>query len=153
MAYTITETEYAEVDGVPLATTAWALENLYELWQPAETRGQDRILPGAAGVRPYRRRATVTRRTLNLSIWGDVDWDGVAYDDWRVGLMLNIDHLRTGIVDATVTGDGTRLLDLHMPDGDVRSARIHVEGMSLASLNWYAVRSTIDISLLSGVVA
>lgn len=153
MPYVITADEYVSIGDVPLATPAWVLENLFELWQGPETRGQDRILPGAAGVRPYRRRATVTRRSLQLSIFGDVDWEGNANADWRVGLQENIDHLRANVTDPIVTGDGTRELDLHMPDGDVRSALVHVEAFTLAPLNWFAVRSTIDVTLLSGAPA
>lgn len=153
MPTVITQDEYVTIASVPLSTPAWELENLFELWQGPDTRGQDRILPGAAGVRPYRRRATVSRRSLQLAIFGDLNWEGTPYSDWRIGLQTNIDYLRTNVTDPNVTGDGTRQLDVHFADGDVRSASIHVEAFTLQPLNWFCVRSTIDVSLLSGVVA
>lgn len=153
MPYVITETEYVTIDGVPLSTTGWHLLNLQVLWQGPDTRGQDRIIPGAAGVRPYPRRATVSRRTLELVIWGDMDWNGAATSDWRAGLQNNVDHLRDNVADPTVSGDGTRLIVMHMAAGGTRQARCHVEGLELADSNWFSVRAAMDLSLVSGALA
>ena len=152
MPYVITSAEHLDIDGVPMSTTGWAHENLYELWSGPSTRGQDRTLPGAAGVRAYRRRATATRRQVQLVVWGDWDWNGARQDDPREGLKANIEHLRTNVTDPTIENPGTRVATLHLPDGSTKAGAIHVESFELAPVNWFAVRAVLDITLVSGAL-
>lgn len=92
--------EYLEIDGVALDTPAWIVTDLGPLWEPADVRGGDRLIPGAAGVRSYQRRATVTRKALAMSIFGDVDQAGTPQADVRAGLWANVAYLRANVVDA-----------------------------------------------------
>jgi hypothetical protein len=154
MTYVINHSEYCEIDGVPLNTPAWTHTNLFELWSGPTTRGTDRIIPGAAGALPYRRRATVRTVTLELVVYGDLAWDGTTYADARTGLFTNVGHLRTNVTDPTGIGDGTRTMILHLPDGSTRSGDIHVEGFALGGgLGPFHTLATIDISILAGALA
>lgn len=151
MAWVLTEPEYVAIDGVPLATPAWYTLNLWALWNSPSTRGTDRIVPRADGVRPYRRRPTATRVTLGLVIVGDVDPDGSTWTDPRAGLLHNLDTLKAGVVAPPVRTDGTRLAELHLPDGTMRSGRVHVEGMDLgADYGPFGLRAALDLTLIQG---
>lgn len=151
MAYTITETEYISIAGVPLATPAWIHTNLFEFWSGLSTRGQDRVIPGAAGVLPYPRRPTITPRTIELVIFGDVNWEGTPQTDTRAGLWANVDHLRTNVTDPLVVGDGTRELILYRPDGSAVSCSVQVEGFELGGgLGPDHTLATIDVTIVEG---
>lgn len=153
MPYTITSDEYVEINSVPLHTPAWCVGNLWVLWSGPETRGSDRLIPGAAGVRPYKRRATVTRRLLELSIFGDRDWNDVQYDGYREGLRANIQHLKTNVTNPFTTGDGTRTAVLHLPDGSTATGSIHVVGFELGPLGPAGALATMEISIPLGGLA
>lgn len=94
MPFTIVGAEYIEIDAVPLSTPAWATLNLPELLQPPPRRGNDRVIPNAAGQRPKRRLADEAKRTLMLLVVGDTDWEANVYTNKRGGLIANIDKLR-----------------------------------------------------------
>jgi hypothetical protein len=154
MVYALTSSEYVEIDGVPLQTPAWLVTNLYTLWSGPATRGQDLVLPGVPGVRPYRRRATATRRTLEMVVYGHVDWAGGAYSDLREGLQANIDHLRQATDPVVSTSAGTRTALLYMPDSSIRSANVQVEAFELGGgLGSFATLATMDLTIVDGFTA
>lgn len=148
-----TDLEYVDIDGVPLATAAWSTENLFILWQGPDTRGQDVIIPGAAGTRSKPRRAAVSPRTLFLNIYGDHDCAGTPQADGRIGLQKNLDFLRRLVTDPTGTGDGTRTATLHRPDGTTVSGPVHVEDFQYDGNGPGAVRATLDLTLPLGALA
>lgn len=124
MAYDITRTVYLELAGVPLATPAWECANPMELAKPAQRRGQDRVIPGAAGVRTKRRRTAITRRTLSVVVGGTFKWDGTTHTAPETGLQLNLAHLRTALLPT----DGLTITAIvHKPDGTTISGEIQVE--------------------------
>ena len=149
---TVTRAEYLEIDGVPLATPAWEIVDLSPLWQPADVRGSDRLIPGAAGVKPYRRRRTVSKRSLPMIVYGFEDLDGVAYADVREGLETNLDYLRANVVDPTNVGDGTRTAVLHLPSGSTRTGSVHVEGFELGTAGPTSIRAVLTLSIPEGVL-
>lgn len=112
---------------------AWDIPDLTTLWIEAAQRGQDRLLPGTAGVIPYRRRLTVTEHTLAMVIAGNSTPAGVLVANAWQGLEANVELLRVGIVDPTNVGDGTRLATLTLPTGATRTAYVHVTGMRVSS--------------------
>lgn len=151
MAYTLTSTEQLSIGGVPLNTTAWALENLQDLWSGPPTRGTDVVIPEAQGTRPYKRMIDAWRVTLNLAVWGDMRWDGVAHPDPRQGLWANLAHLRANAFDPPGTGNGTRPLALILPDGTTLTASATVERFMVGSaINVFALRATADIVIPEG---
>jgi len=140
------------IGGVDMMGPAWQVRNLIELWMPASQRGSDKVVPGVAGRRPYRRFNDATTRTLSLKITGDVDRTGAAQSDFFEGLQANIDYLITNVVAPTGSGDGTRSLVLTMPSGSTRTEPVHVLGMEVGDYDERArwVLATIDLSIPSG---
>jgi len=124
-------------------------------------RGEDRLLPLAAGVIPYLRRRTVTRHSLPMVIQGEVDENGVPYPDVWAGLEANIAQLRASVVDPTGVGDGTRPASLVMPSGATRTADVHVLGLvlgrtqagtnTLTGNEGVGMLATLELSIPTGV--
>lgn len=142
-----------EIDSVPLRGPAWNVTDLTDLWQYGDRRGQDRIIPGAAGVRPYRRRRTVTAYSLPMVIIGDVDPNGDPYDgcdDVWVGFETNYAGLVSALVSDPGTVAGTRTAVLTMPSGATRTGDVHVTGIILGQgFNGRAL-ATLELSLPNG---
>lgn len=140
------------IAGVAMNCPAWVVLNLQELWQPANVRGSDRIIPGTSGVTPYRRRATVTTRSLQMLISGTHDRTGAAAATSLRGLQVNVDYLIANVVVPTGTGDGTRSAVLTMPDGTTRTQSVHVLGLELGDLSqdgaW--TKAVLELSIPSG---
>lgn len=140
------------IASVDMMKPAWQVQNLIDLWMPAEQRGKDKVIPGVGGSKPYKRWAAATVRTLQLKITGEVDRNGNPQADRFDGLQTNVDYLITNVVNPTGTGDGTRSLVLTMPDATTRTEPVHVLGMDLGRYNeagrW--LLATIDISIPSG---
>lgn len=138
---------------------AWNMLDLRDLWMPGSIRGTDTIIPGALGVLAHRRRLTVTRHTLPMAITGECDKDGIPAPgigspaDLLKQLQDNIDYLRANVLDPTNLTDGTRSATLTMPDGDVRTANIHVEGLTVVSAVQHVLATTLNISIPTGVFA
>jgi hypothetical protein len=112
----------------------WDAPDLVELWHVIEQRGQDRILPGAAGVIPYQRRETVTRIDIDLVIVGSANQSGTPFADIRTGLATNIGTIMTGVVNPTGTTDGTRAASLTVPGLTTRTTSLHVLGLRRSSM-------------------
>lgn len=152
MPYEITSVEWVEINGVPLHTPAWHVANLDVLWRGPSTRGSDDIIPGADGVRPNRRRPTVTPVSLELCIVGTHDWEGNPNPDARIGLEENIDHLRANVTDPTGVGDGTVTCVLHLPSGATREGDVHIEGFDITGDGPGAVGAVIDLTIKQGAL-
>lgn len=140
------------IGGVAMNGPAWKVLNLYELWQPANVRGSDRIIPGTTGVIAYPRRATVTVRSLQMLISGTHDRTGSAAADRYEGLQVNVDYLIANVVAPTGAGDGTRSAVLTMPDGTTRTEPVHVLGLELGdlSLDGSWAKAVIELSIPTG---
>jgi hypothetical protein len=140
------------IGGIAMMCPAWKVLNLYELWQPAQQRGTDRLIPGAAGVLAQQRRATVTARSLQMLIVGTHNRLGTAQTDLYEGLQANIDYLLSNVVNPTGATDGTRSAVLTMPDASTRTEPIHVLGLEFGEVRqdgaW--MRAVIEISVPSG---
>jgi len=140
------------IGGVAMNGPAWKVLNLLELWQPADQRGSDRLIPGTAGVLAQQRRDTVTRRSLQLLIVGDVDRTGTPVADRFEGLQANVDYLRANVAAPTGATDGTRSAVLTMPDGTSRTEPVHVVGFDFGNFREDAawLRAVLTISIPSG---
>lgn len=123
---------YLEIAEVPLATPGWQCLNPMEMRQGLATRGKDRLIPGAAGVLPGKRRPTSTQRLLELVVNGELDWEGEPYTDGHEGLDANLMHLREFVTDPLGNGrDGGPLeAVLHLPDGSTSVGQVHVESFT-----------------------
>jgi hypothetical protein len=123
------------IGGIAMNCPAWKVLNLYELWQPADQRGSDRVIPGSNGVLPLKRRDTVTQRSLQMLVSGTHDRTGAAVADRFEALQANVDYLIANVVVPTGATDGTRSAVLTMPDGTTRTEPVHVTGLELGDLS------------------
>ena len=151
MPYTIVDNEYVQINGVPLSTTAWEVNDLAPLWDAASLRGEDRVIPFSDGALPLRRFRDEMRIVIPITIWGFYDWNNNANADARIGLQRNIDHLRDNILTPNTAGTGTWNLILVMPDGGTRGAGCFViPPMQLTPLGPSAVTGVLDILIPQG---
>lgn len=155
MAYTITSPEWLEVAGVPLSTPAWETTDASELWSSPEVRGADLLLPGAVGVRPYPRRATVTPVTVELAVVGDTDWEGNPYAEVRAGLATNCRHLQSLADRSAAAPDGTVTATLHYaPGAPVASIAgpVHVLRLRFARQGPNLATGQLELSIPAGAL-
>lgn len=146
------------LNGIPMKTRAWTCPDLTPLWLPAAVRGQDRILPGASGVIPHRRRRTVTQYALDFRIAGISDMGGVITTGTGNGpaefaqLEYNLAYLRTNVIDPRISPnlDGTVPGVLTMPSGATRNADVHVLGFTVNTRVSHILQGVLDISIPSG---
>lgn len=151
MAYDIRFAHHLEIDGVPLSTPAWEHLDIHLLYSGPSTRGENRILPGAAGRRALPKRADETNRTLSLAIFGFERWDGEPYDDAVQGLWANIAHFTTTVIDTPLTPNGTRTARLVGNGVRDLSATIQVLGFEIdEAYSPAAVSASLDIAVLAG---
>jgi len=121
------------IGGVSLNRPAWAVAGddrgnggLFQLLTTVDLRGDDRIIPGAAGVVPFRRRQTVTRYSFRFLVTGAVDETGAVNADPIDGLADNLDYLWTNVLTPPATTTGTRTAVWTKPDASTVSAEVHV---------------------------
>lgn len=130
---------------------AWSVENLWTLWTGPDLRGQDVVLPLVPGVRPYRRRATTSKRTLELVLSGVQDPEGGTYLDVTVGLEANLALLESLVVAQPATVAGTVAAVLTMPSGAVRSGPVQVLGpVKVGTLTRTGWLCSLDLAIPAG---
>jgi hypothetical protein len=152
MAYVVRFPHHLEIDGVPLSTPAWEHLNIQTLYSGPETRGDNRVMPGAAGRRALPWRADQTMRTLTLAIFGGLRWDGAANPDAVAGLWANVAHFIANIVDTPNTPGCTRTAVIKRTGAADLTATIQVRGFEIDD-NPYSpgdVAASLDIALLAG---
>jgi hypothetical protein len=150
MAYTASFVDRLDIGSVPLVTPAWTHTNLADLLSFASTRGENRILPGAIGVRPLRRRPTETTHTINLTVFGDYAPDGTVNADPVAGLWANLADLVTNVVDPGVNSTSTRTATLRF-GGTVRTSACQVVGFEVGEyLNQFVVNASMDVTFIDG---
>lgn len=152
MAYEIRFDHHVEIDGVPLSTPAWEHLNIGSLYSGATVRGENRILPGAAGRRALAWRSDETMRTLTLAIFGTYTWDGTLNADPVAGLWANVAHLMSFVVTNPLNDDSTRTAVIKRPGATDLSAIIQVRGFEIEDDPYSPsdISASIDIALLSG---
>lgn len=124
------------IGGISMNRAAWAVVGdeqgqggLLPLWVATEQRGSDRLIPGAAGLIPYRRRETATVHDLRILVVGDVNGAGSPVTNSAEGLAANLAYLETNVIQPTNLTDGTRSASLTIPGQTTRTASIHVLGL------------------------
>lgn len=131
MPAVVTLTNYLEISSVPLATPAWVITDMSDAERSADQRGDDILVPHAAGVSPRQRRKTVTLRAFPITIFGGADHEGVAHSSEQAGVVANLDYLLANVVDPTGSGDGTRPAIWHRLDGSEKVADVHVLALDI----------------------
>jgi hypothetical protein len=121
------------IDGIALNGPAWNAADVFELWLGGDLKGSNLPMPLVTGDRPYPRRFTTTRVSLPFVIVGSVTRLGVPNANHWAGLEVNIDYLRTNVVDPVNSATGTRLAVLTKPSGAQVSGPVHVLGLTTVS--------------------
>lgn len=151
MPTVITRDSYLVVNSVVLATPAWRILNLDdEMSSDSDVRGQDRLIPGSAGVRAKKRRRAVTVKQFEMWIGGAYDQTGAAYSDRRMGLITNVEYLKANLGLGYATGDGTVTATWHRYDTTTKAAAVHVTHFEVSDLNKRDVKAVLEISIPSG---
>lgn len=146
-----TATEYAEVDGLPLRTTAWYTTSLAALYDSPAASGAGTAVAYRHGERPPTRWFAPKLVALPLFVVGDLDSDGNVYADVRTGLRRNLDELKNKLAPK-LHGDFTVPLVHHHPDGD-RSARCQVASpLATRAVGPSGMRAVVDLWLPDGVM-
>lgn len=123
---------------------SWAIEG------PA-VRGEDRLLPGVAGVVPYPRRPTVTKRSVPVIVIGKVDHNGAVNADYGIGLRNNLDYLQNQVaLPPGGTGPFTYTATLHHPDGTTKTAQFVTEHMAVTLQPGAQAKVVLDLSFPYG---
>lgn len=142
------------IDGVALtnADGAWHTPDLSALWSTPEQRGANRLLPGIAGVKAYKKRNTQTEYALPFVAVGAVDRLGnfAAEGDQPAQLEENLTYLFENVALPTNTGDGTRSCTWTLPSGSSIVADVHVVGLRGSVLPGAIYRGTLELSVPGG---
>ena len=152
MAYVVNFAHHLEIDGVPLSTPAWEHLNIQALYGGAYVRGENRVMPGAAGRRALPWRPDETMRTLTLAIFGARSWDGTTNVDPIAGLWANVAHLHNFIVDNPLNAGSTRTARIVRPGATDLVATIQVRGFEVDDEPYSPgdIAATLDIALVQG---
>ena len=147
--------EYIEIDGTPLTTPAWIMNDITELYSGVSLRGQDSIVPYKQGS--YARLKVIESKVVNIpmTFYGDKDLDGNATADIRTGLRDNIDAFKELVVGQTYSGDNTGQRDLvvQLPDGSTRSSKISVQpDLQLTQVGVGVAKGVLTFTLMDGVL-
>ena len=121
------------IAGISMNRAAWAIlgddrgnGGLFQLLTTVAVRGENRIIPGAAGVIPFRRRTTVTPYSFRLVVTGEVNSAGTVNADPVLGLVNNLEYLWDNVIDPPNTTTGTVAAVWTPPGATARNADIHV---------------------------
>lgn len=111
------------IGGFDLTTDAWTTLDLTGLWM-WRNRGENVLVPGTNGKRPYLVRPDETDHDIPMVIIGSVNKDGEVYDDgpWY-GLYANVRTIQANLLTPHVY----RSAILTLPDGSsTLSANVQV---------------------------
>lgn len=131
---------------------AWTIGNLGPLWLPGAKRGSDVLMPGAVGVRPFRRRPTVTTHSLTIAVSGDFDFldQNPCPEDRWVALERNLLYLSENLLADPGTRAGTRDSILTMASGAQRFAAVHYLRITPATMEQAVLIGTLELSIPMG---
>jgi hypothetical protein len=103
------------IGAVSMHCPAWVVYDVHQLWAGPDERGEDVLIPGAAGRLAMPRRADKTVFMLPMEIDGSVSRSDVPYADFRDGYRRNLLWLRQNVTDPVSSGNGTRSVSLTTP--------------------------------------
>lgn len=128
MPTVVTRTEYAtfstwgSLPAVPLNTPGWECTNYESLYDAAAMVGANRPRPGLPGRLAMGREIDEWQVSLRITVLGQQDHEGTAYDDAREGMRENLLFLRTNLLVDT----DARPFEFHQFNGDVLEGDVQV---------------------------
>lgn len=141
------------IGGVSLRIAdCWWLDDIGPLLSGSAQLGDDRVVPGAAGVIPYPRVETVTKINLKLTVMGYRDKAGSAHPDTRTGIALNAAQLQADMTQPPATADGTRSATLTVGSLATLTKPVHVLGeMDFGGYGPNGLRGVLRLSFPEGL--
>lgn len=136
------------IGGVSLSTYAWAVTNLFVLYNAAPRRGENTPIPGDPGRIPHPKRKDEAVRTLELLIIGDCNAAGTPYANRNIGLETNWLTLKNGLLSTTAT---TLTATITRPSGAYLSGPVQIGNSELGAPGVPGVfTATLDLTLPNG---
>lgn len=140
------------IDDVSMHTPGWTVLNPFILWNPAEQRGEDLLVPERPGALPLPRRITTTQHTLEMVIRGTHNHNGTPYANESFGLWANIEYLNQNVVEPSpYMTDTTRFAELAIPASPVvMQGYVHVDRLELGDRIGPFCRAAITLTIPAG---
>lgn len=153
MSYDVHFDQHLVVGDVPLSTPAWEVLNIHVLMSGPSVRGENRMIPGAVGVRPLRHRPTEKTVSLEMAVFGDMDPAGDPIVEPEAGVWANWLALRTQFNELLLNvGDSTTLAVLHYRGGTIQGL-VQVLGYEVGStVNPSTLNVTLDLNIIAGML-
>lgn len=153
MSYDVHFDQYIDIGGVPLSTPAWEVLNIHVLMSGPGVRGENRVIPGAAGRRPLRHRPDERTVTLQLAVFGHVDPAGDPITDPQEGVWTNWLALRDQFTALlTTAGDSTVTATLNYAGGTL-SGPVQVLAYELGEpYSTTDLSAILDLNLVTGML-
>lgn len=146
---TIVPAEYLEIDGFSLSTPGWVTNDLSALLDDLDIRSDTEVIPGGTGtsIRSFAARKTVSKRDVPITVFGDVDGQGIPHPNPRYGAEANLLTIANAICTPAATMDGTRQGTLHLALG-LMTARVKVVGsLGLSAFGGSDYRGVVQLEL------
>ena len=144
--------EYIQIGAWVFATPACACTDLASVWSAPQVRGDDRPVPGVAGVAARARVRGAIDMVLPVVVFGERDQAGEPHSNVRVGLSLNIQAMFDAILPPT-GADPTRTFEHHLPGGAVRQGPCVVSSVDGPNpVGPSAVRFGVGVRIPAGVL-
>lgn len=132
---------------------AWCCWDVVPLWFDADRKGTGYVeQPAADGAWGYPQYDGATKITMPLMVSGFWLPDGSrASNEWE-GLQANLTTLRDNVFDMRDAGVPVDYWDaeLHMPNGDVRTARVRVDSLRPGDHVRALYRMSFALTILTG---
>lgn len=130
---------------------AWCkVVNPWELWLPAQQRGEDIEQATVNGLYPTRRYKTATRRQLELWVSGSTPYTGSALSTAADTLQHNVEHIKATVAPTGAT-NGTRSISATSDWGSA-TGTVHVLGLRFGRVDerglWLS--AVIELSVPAG---
>ena len=138
------------INGVLLNNDAWCAYDFTSLFDEADLRGSDRLIPALAGTIAYKRRRTVTRKDFPVAITGLYSRLGVRQTDRAMGLIANIEYLKENLGFASTTAGGTVTATWTRPDAPTRPALVPPHSLKHQLLPQYVAQAVLSVSIPAG---
>lgn len=159
MTYALTATQYVEINGVPLSTTAWATTDIADLLSGPGVRGADVLVPFRPGQSAVRRTLDAREVSIPMTVFGTHAPDGTAYTDPQRGLIQNLDLLKALVARPVAnTASGTVVLKVYTANtlsgtGETRRADVHVSpNIQVARVGTAAAEVVLTVTIPGGVL-
>ncbi len=138
------------INSISMHTYAWCCTDLFDLWLPPPTRGDNIIIDERPGQRPYWKQIDQSNHSLPMIISGLTDQYGVPAADFNAQLLTNFDYLVNNVILPPTAPTATVSAQLVLPGAVTRTAEIQVVGFNKVAAVNYTFIGTLEITIPEG---